>query len=210
MEKQRSNWTERSFDIQVRSSEAGAGENENGELWIEGYAAIFNSPTVLFKHKGVEYKEQIKDTAFESCNMQDVVFNYNHGGKVIARTRNKTLFLTVDSKGLFIRARLDGTEEGRKLYEEIKGGYIDKMSFRFLIKEESLDEENHMWTIHSIEHLYDVSAVDFPAYDDTSVSARKSMLEEDEEKRERLLKQKLLQRRLKTKIKLSMKEEGNK
>ena len=118
---------ERRFEFQARA----IGEEGKQELWVEGYAARFNSPTVLFEYDGVEYKEQIASDAFTDCKMDDVIFNYNHTGRVMARTRNKTLQLAVDDNGLFIRARLDGTEEGRSLYNDIQNGYIDRMSFRF-------------------------------------------------------------------------------
>lgn len=118
----------------------------------------------------------------------------------MARTRNMTLFLEIRSDGLYIRARLDGTEEGRRLYEEIKGGYIDRMSFRFSVREEAYDKQNHMWTVRRIKRLYDVSAVDIPAYDDTSISARKQAVMDLEERRKRLeldKRKKKLQLRLK-------------
>ena len=205
---QRKKWIDRTFTVQARSMEGEDGTPE--ELWVEGYAVRFNSPTVLFEIDGKEYKEQIEDRAFEECDMSDVIFNYNHQGKVMARTRNKTLQLEVREDGLFIRARLDGTEEGRKLYEEIKGGYIDRMSFRFTIREEAYDKENYMWTVRKVKKLYDVSAVDIPAYDDTSIEARKNfILEADaQEARKREAAADLKRRRLIATIKLStVKEE---
>lgn len=210
MEQRKSKWRERAFEVQARSTPDAEGTEK--ELWVEGYAVRFNSPTVLFEVDGVEYKEQIDDRAFKECDMTDVIFNYNHGGKVMARTRNKTLLLEVKEDGLHIRARLDGTEEGRKLYNEIKGGYIDRMSFRFSIREEAYDKENHMWTVRKIKRLYDVSAVDIPAYDDTSIEARKNfILEADaQEKRERQAAAELERRRLAATIKLSMKPQGGK
>ena len=129
--------------------------------------------------------------------MTDVIFNYNHGGKVIARTRNKTLELYIDANGLNMRARLDGTEEGRKLYEEIKGGYIDRMSFSFDIEEESYNQEEHLWRVLKISKLYDVSAVDFPAYDTTSISARSSRLAVAEREQKALDRAQLLKDRSK-------------
>ncbi len=200
----RKNVLSRSFQIQTREAgEAGS------ELWVEGYAVIFDSETVLFEYAGVEYKEMICSGAFEGCKMEDVIFNYNHGGKVMARTRNHTLQLEIDEKGLKIRARLDGTEEGRRLYEEIKGGYIDRMSFAFVVKEESYDKDNHMWKVRAIKRLYDVSAVDFPAYDDTSIEARRnSILEaEAQETRERKAAADLRKRKLVATIKLSTNQE---
>lgn len=189
---------ERRFGIEARA------DAEKQELWVEGYAVRFDSPTVLFEMNGIQYKEQICRGAFEGTKMDDVIFNYNHGGKVMARTRNKTLQLEVDESGIKIRARLDGTEEGRKLYEEISGGYIDRMSFRFTIKEESYDEDEHQWNVRQVKRLYDVSAVDIPAYEDTSIEARKnSILEaEAQEQRKREAAAKLAKARLMLKVKM--------
>ena len=146
------------------------------EMIVQGQAVTFEQETTLFKCGNTEYKEVIDRNAFNEADMSDVIFNYNHSGKVVARTRNNTLKLNIDANGLNIEARLDGTEEGRKLYEEIKGGYIDRMSFCFTIKEESYNQETHTWRVLKIDKLYDVSAVDIPAYDTTSISARSSRL----------------------------------
>lgn len=175
MEPKRNSRQERRFEFMTRASKVDSQDGEK-ELYVEGYACRFNSPTVLFEYGGHEYREQISSHAFDEAKMDDVIFNYNHQGKVMARTRNKTLELKVDENGLFIRARLDGTEEGRRLYDEIVGGYIDRMSFAFTVQEESFDQGNSMWTIHKVKRLYDVSAVDIPAYDDTSIEARRSSI----------------------------------
>ena len=135
--------------------------------------------------------------------MDDVIFNYNHSGKVMARTRNKTLQLNIDDNGLFIRARLDGTEEGRQLYDEISKGYIDRMSFRFTIGEEAFDTQNRMWTITRIKKLYDVSAVDIPAYDDTLIEARKADAEAVARKNQQAVETELLRQRLEILLKLN-------
>lgn len=161
-----------------------AGENNN-ELYVEGVACVFNQETVLFECDGIEYKEKVDDRAFDEADMTDVIFNYNHGGKVTARTRNKTLQVTVEKDGVHMKARLDGTEEGRRLYEEIKGGYIDRMSYAYSVTEAAYDTTNHLRTIRKIKKLYDVSAVDIPAYDTTSISTR-SLLELDKTEREKL------------------------
>lgn len=171
--------------FELRSA-ANAESAETEELYVEGYAVIFNEPTVLWEYDGVQYKEQVDDKALKDTDMTDVIFNYNHSGKVMARTRNKTLELKVDTKGLFIKARLDGTEEGRKLYEEIQGGYIDRMSFSFTVQESSYDSENHLRTIRKVKKIYDVSAVDIPAYDTTSILARSFFELENEKERKAL------------------------
>lgn len=162
-----------SFPIVTREEE-GAGDEK--KMIVEGYAVRFNSPTVLFSIGNTDYSEQIDPEAFAEARMDDVIFNYNHGGKVMARTRNNTLELEVREDGVFIRAQLHGTEEGRTLYNEIKGGYIDRMSFRFSVREESFDKAANMWTVRKIKRLYDVSAVDIPAYDDTSIEARRTFI----------------------------------
>lgn len=178
--------------------------SEDDGLYVEGYAVKFNSPTVLYEFDGIQYKEQIARGAFDGTNLSDVIFNYNHTGKVIARTRNQTLELRVDQIGLFIKARLDGTEEGKKLYDEIKGGYIDRMSFAFTVREANFESEIRLNTIEKIKRIYDVSAVSIPAYDDTSISARNHFdveiekgiksLENERQKKRLLLKIKLMMR----------------
>ncbi|MDQ6223088.1 HK97 family phage prohead protease, partial [Staphylococcus epidermidis] len=150
------------------------------------YAVRFNEPTVLFKFDGLEYKEIIKPEALNHADLSDVPFKYNHSDNVMimARTRSKTLTLNIDSEGLFIRAELANTTAGRDLYELIKRGDVDRMSFAFTIEDEDYDIETHTYTIRSIDKLFDVAAVDFPAYDNTSISARKSSALELERSRE--------------------------
>lgn len=155
---------------------------------VKGRAVVFDSPTCLFEFDGVKYFEIIDRNAFNECDMSDVIMNYNHGGKVVARLRNNTLKLVIGAEGVDIVADLSGTEEGRKLYEEIRGGYIDKMSFAFTVYDdgEEYDGETHTRTVKKIKKLYDVSAVDIPAYEETSLSARKSFAEEHAKEIERL------------------------
>lgn len=196
----RANLIERRFDFEARAVQV---EGQPDELWVEGYAARFNSPTVLFELDGMEYKEQIASDAFIEAKMDDVIFNYNHQGRVMARTRNKTLQVNTDEQGLFIRARLDGTEEGQSLYRDIQNGYIDRMSFRFTIKAEAFDSENRTWTVLRVKRLYDVSAVDIPAYDDTSISARMADAEADARQRQQELDNSLLRMKLELKLKLN-------
>ena len=165
------------------------------EYRVRGTAIVFNSPTVLWECDGVEYKEIIDRHAFDECDMSDVIFNYNHGGKVVARLRNKTLSLNITDRGLDMEADLSGTAAGRDLYEEIDGGYIDKMSFSFRVRESKYDTTTHTRTITKISKLYDVSAVDIPAYEETSLSAR-SFFEVEHSKEVEALEQAARRRRL--------------
>ncbi len=184
-----------SKDREYRAFEMRA--SSDGEMIVEGYAAVFDTPTVLYSYDGIDYKESVDAEAFRNAQMADVVMNYNHEGKPVARTKNGTLALSVDDHGLFAKADLSGTEEGRRLYEEIKGGYIDKMSFAFTVSEDSYDRDTHTRTIRGIKRLYDVAAVDVPAYDATEISARSHFSAEAEiekaeaERRKKALKLKL-------------------
>jgi hypothetical protein len=170
-------------------------EEENDAYRVRGTAVVFNSATCLYEYDGVKYYEVIDRHAFDECDMSDVIMNYNHGGKVVARLRNKTLTLDINDRGLDIVADLSGTTAGRDLYEEIDGGYIDKMSFSFSVRESKYDTITHTRTITKIRKLYDVSAVDIPAYEETSISAR-SFFEEEHSKEVKTLEQATRRRRL--------------
>lgn len=151
------------------------------EMRVEGYAAIFDAETVMYEYDGIQYKEVIDRNAFNGTQMQDVVMNYNHSGKPVARTKNGTLQLIIDDIGLRVSADLGGTQEARNLYEEIKAGYIDKMSFAFTVNADEYNRDTHTRRITNIKRLYDVAAVDIPAYDQTSIQAR-SFFEAEAEK----------------------------
>ena len=148
---------------------------------VDGYATTFNEPYELWRD-GPDYvfMEQVDARAFDDTDMSDVIMQYDHEGRVFARTGNGTLELKADDHGLHIRADLGGTEIGRQLYEEIEGGYTDKMSFGFTVDQDErlITEDNEhgtitvLRTIKSIGKLYDVSAVSLPANNATEISAR--------------------------------------
>lgn len=148
------------------------------EMIVEGYATTFDQPYLLYRDDGYEVWEKVDRHAFDETNMTDVVMQYDHQGRVFARNTNGTLTLRADDEGLHVTAMLGGTELGRQLYEEIKGGYTTKMSFGFTVDEdrkEIVEEEDNvrvMRTILKIGRLYDVSAVSIPANDGTTISAR--------------------------------------
>lgn len=163
---------------EYRSMRLEAREAGDNEMIVEGYATTFNQPYLLWRTGDYEVWEQVDARAFDECDMSDVIFQYDHEGRVFARNKNGTMSLTADAVGLLTRADLSGTDIGRQLYQEIKGGYTDKMSFCFSVEEqERTVKENDektivMRTIKKIKKLYDVSAVSIPANDATSISAR--------------------------------------
>lgn len=153
---------------------------DDGKMTVEGYATIFNQPYELYDDGEYRLLEEIDRNAFGETDMRDVILQYDHEGRVFARTGNGTLEVLPDEKGLKIRARLDGTEIGRQLFEEIEGGYTTKMSFGFTVARDERKTERDQVAkkttvtrkITGIRKLYDVSAVSLPANDATEISAR--------------------------------------
>ena len=168
------------------SFETRASEESDNSLAIRGLPIVFNRETVLWEFAGIQYKEKIDPGALDGCDMSDFIFNRNHGmndATVYARTRNKSLEWDIGKDGLNIRALLDPEDHRHvDLHRDINKGLIDKMSFSFVVKEEAYDVDTHVRTILSIKKLYDVSAVDFPAYDDTSITVARSKFSEEYEK----------------------------
>lgn len=157
-------------------------KDDKKEYRVSGYSTIFNQPFVLYRDKWdgqeIEVREQVDSHAFDEADMSDVIFNLNHEGRVFARLSNNTLKLNIEEKGLHVDAYLGGTEEGRKIHEEIEGGYLTKMSYRFSVEDDKWEEFTegekrvYLRTITKMRKLYDVSVVSIPADDHTSISAR--------------------------------------
>ena len=167
-------------DREYRSMVLEVKEADNlDERLVQGYATTFDSPYELFRTDDYIVREVVDSHAFDECEMDDVIFQYDHEGRVFARRSNGTLDLIPDENGLLIEADLGGTTIGRQLYEEIKGGYTNKMSFGFIVGEDAIEEHDEnssrviTRTIKKITKLFDVSAVSLPANDQTSISARK-------------------------------------
>ena len=162
---------------EYRTSEVRSAD-DGDKLIVEGYAAVFDSPTLIFESEttGYKYYEVVNRGAFDGADLSDVVMKYNHDDQamVLARTRNKTLQLTVDDHGLKINAELANTSAGRDVYELIKRGDLYKMSFAFTVAEETITENVADKTIRreitKFDKVFDVAVVDFPAYDDTEIS----------------------------------------
>jgi len=170
----------RSFDFEVR----GDGE----KMLVAGRPVVFNTETVLYEYDGIQYKEIIDSRAFSEAKMDDVVLNIDHQGKPAAKTRNGTLVLEVRGDGLYMEADLSRNATGRELFEDIQKGFYDRMSFAFAVSEASYNKDTRTRTILKIKRLYDVSAVTFPAYEQTSISARswvEAQLEAEERERAR-------------------------
>jgi hypothetical protein len=154
---------------------------EDGDYKVRGYATTFDDPYVLYEDKDMVLREIIDHDALKDADMSDVIMQYDHEGRVYARTSNNTLTVTPDAHGLGMEADLGGTDLGRGLFQEIKGGYTTKMSWGFTV-----NRDRDEWTsetapdgraletrtIKSVRKVYDVSAVSLPANDATEISAR--------------------------------------
>ncbi len=160
----------------------------DGRMTIEGYAIKFNKPAT-HKFGKRKFTEEIKTGALDKTNMKDVPMRYNHNDSVLimARTRNKSLRLIVDDIGLKVQADLLDTQSNRDLYKAIEDGLIDQMSFAFSVAdggdEWTFGEEETYRKVNAIDRLYDVSVVDTPFYEDTTIYARSLELLESMEKR---------------------------
>lgn len=198
----------RNMVLEVRKIE----DDANNDMIVTGYASTFNEPYTLYEMDDWRLDEVVDARAFDNTDMSDVIMQYDHQGRVFARISNGTLNVTPDERGLLIEANLGGTELGRQLYEEIRGGYTNKMSFGFIVDgDEIVDSKDENGndittrTITSVRKLFDVSAVSLPANDATSISVRSLTDGEIERIRaERLEAEKLELRRRKIKAKAEL------
>jgi HK97 family phage prohead protease len=141
--------------------------------YVDGYATTFNKPYLLYEFEdGTKYYEMIDRNALDGADMSDVIMQYDHEGRVFARQSNKSLIITPDDLGLHIAADLGRTDLARGLYQDIDAGMITKMSWAFVVLEDSFDRLTRTRTILRVKKVYDVSAVSIPANNDTEISAR--------------------------------------
>lgn len=140
--------------------------------YVEGYATTFDDPYVLYEYDGIKYWEQIDRHALEGADLSDVIMQYDHAGRVLARNSNGTLLLEPDERGFFIAADLSKSEAARSMYEEISSGLVTRMSWAFRVEKDAYDRATRTRTILKIAKVYDVSAVSMPANPSTEISAR--------------------------------------
>jgi len=151
--------------IEIRKAED---EGAEPSFLVEGYASTFE-PYKLLTFDGVDYFERIDPQAFEKADMSDVVFLRDHEGRVLARTKNGSIELHVDDRGLWTKTDLSRTSAAREMYEDIQQRNYTQMSFSFVVDEDDYEEETHTRVIKSFRKLYDISAVAFPANPGTDI-----------------------------------------
>lgn len=153
-------------------------EDGSQERVIEGYFALFNTETELFP----VFFESILPGAFDDTVSGDVRALIDHDpAKVLARTKSRTLDLKIDSRGLYGTIRVNENDtEAMDLYQRVKRGDVDQCSFGFIVQDEEIefmDNGSIRSKLKKVD-LLEVSVVTFPAYEETSVSARKKDVEQ--------------------------------
>ena len=160
-------------NVEIRAE----GEGDSAKMIVEGYPIVFNKETYIDGWFG-GFFEKVDPKAFEGADMGDVCFKYNHsdGFFILARTKNDSLKLTIDEKGVFMHAELIDTTQNQDVYKMIRSGLLKEGSFAFTIKEDSelIDDKGEIHrTILKIETLFDVSVCVNGAYGDlTDIYAR--------------------------------------
>lgn len=171
----------------------------DSDYYVEGFATTFNKPYELYEYDGIKYYEMIDRHALDGADMTDVIMQFDHTGKVLARNKNNTLGWELLDEGFFIFADLSKSESARSLYEEIENELVTKMSWAFVVSEDEYDRDTRTRIIKKVKKVYDVSAVSIPANSDTDISARSyfdGLIEierlEKLEQRKKILKLKLM------------------
>ena len=143
-------------------------------LILSGRPIVYDTPTTI-NDLGGSYREVIKRGALDGADLSDVRLLYNHDvNKVPLAKTPKTMSLELDPAGLTFTATLPDTESAREVYEAVKRGDLNGMSFAFTVPEggDSYDAATNTRTIYRIAKVYECSVVPYAAYPTTSVEAR--------------------------------------
>ena len=180
-------------DLKTKFTITRAAEGSNAEKVIEGYFALYEQETELFD--GVY--EIITKGAFDNTLNNDIRALWNHNSQyVLGRSKNGSLEMKADDKGLFGTIKLPNTQYAQDLHELVQRGDIDQCSFGFNILGEDLEElanGGYRWRINEID-LHEISVVTFPAYENTTVQARSKQIEQIEQRKMQQKKTELLKR----------------
>ena len=140
--------------------------------YVDGYAALYEPYVLYYDYQNNPVYERFERGCFDGCDMSDIIMQYDHEGKVLARNSNGSLVVEADDTGLFFAADLSRTEAARNLYDEVKAGMVTKMSWRFRCGNYYFDKDTRTIVHLTVKKIYDVSAVSIPANDDTEINAR--------------------------------------
>ncbi len=157
--------------------------SDNGDLLLKGVPVIFDKKYLLFEYGGKKVYEIIKRSAFDGADYADVPLKYNHGDAkgTPARTTSKTergrLTIRVEQDRVDVEMNLLHTSGGRDLYEEVSAGTVSQMSWAFIQdreQEEIIEQGDEItFVVNKVQRIFDISAVDFGANNETSIYARR-------------------------------------
>lgn len=144
----------------------------DSDFYVEGFAARYDPYELYRDFDGQPVYERFERGCFDNCDMSDIIMQYDHAGKVMARTSNGSLLVEVTEEGLFVAADLGRTESARDLYADIAAGMVTKMSWRFAVGDFYYDQESRTIVHKTVRKIYDVAPVSIPANDNTEINAR--------------------------------------
>ena len=144
----------------------------DSEHYVEGFAARYEPYVLYYDYDGQPIYERFERGCFDECDMSDIIMQYDHAGKVLARTSNGSLIVEVTDEGLFVAADLGRTEAARDLYADIEEGMVTKMSWRFRTGNYYYDKDTRTIVHLTVKKVYDVAPVSIPANDNTEINAR--------------------------------------
>lgn len=148
------------------------GKRIESNHYVEGLAARYEPYVLYYDFDGTPVYERFERGCFDGCDMSDIIMQYDHAGKVLARTGNGSLIVEVTDEGLFVAADLGRTEAARDLFADIQEGMVTKMSWRFRVGDYYWDNDTNTIVHRTVKKIYDVSAVSIPANDNTEINAR--------------------------------------
>lgn len=142
------------------------------DFYVEGFAARYEPYILYYAADGQPVYERFERGCFDGCDMSDVIFQYDHTGRVYARSTNGSLIVEPQDAGLFVAADLGRTEAARDHHADIAAGMVTKMSWRFRCGEYYYDAATRTIVHTKVAKVYDVSSVSIPANDNTEINAR--------------------------------------
>ena len=158
--------------LSVLSANPAEQKRIDSEHYVEGFAARYEPYVLYYDYDGQPVYERFERGCFDGCDMSDIIMQYDHEGKVLARTSNGSLIVEVTDEGLFVAADLGRTEAARDLYADIEAGMVTKMSWRFRTGTYYYEQETRTIVHKTVKKVYDVAPVSIPANDNTEINAR--------------------------------------
>jgi len=161
---------DRKIEHEVREDQSTKAKN----LVIRGYAIVFNDPVEIYDAYYGKFTETITRDSLTTTDLSKVYLLWNHDTSLVLGRSDVNLRLEVDDKGLFYEAVLPNTQSARDAYNLLEAGIVDGMSMGFH-SEDFIDRSTGNRIIKTINDLYEISIVPFPAYEDTVAMVKREI-----------------------------------